>query len=231
MTKVCTVYNLGLVDYRQGLSLQEKLLASRKAGVIPDVLLLLEHPSVFTMGLSGADEHIMVPADALAEEGIPVFSTNRGGDVTYHGPGQIVGYPILSLRENDLTVHQYIWNLEEVVLRTLTDYGIDGQRIEELRGVWVRNEKVCSIGVRVSGATTMHGFALNVNNDLKFFSYIVPCGITGVSMTSVAKLLGHEVEIKETQEILLRHFSSVFGLHLQNSERPDEWLNPSNPHG
>jgi lipoate-protein ligase B len=219
------------VDYRQGLLLQEKLLASRKSGAISDVLLLLEHPSVFTMGLSGADEHIIVPKEALAEEGIPVFSTNRGGDVTYHGPGQIVGYPILSLRENGLTVHEYVWNLEEVVIRTLADYEIDGHRVSELRGVWVGAEKVCSIGVRVSGAITMHGFALNVNTDLKYFSYIVPCGITGVSMTSIAKLLGHEVAIEETQRILLRHFSSVFGLHLQNSERPDEWLNPSNPHG
>jgi len=126
-----------LVDYQQGFSLQEKLLASRKSGAISDVLLLLEHPSVLTVGHTGADENIIVPAEALVEEGIPVFYTNRGGDVTYHGPGQIVGYPILNLRENGLTVHQYIWDLEEVVIRTLADYGIDGQRVKELRGVWV----------------------------------------------------------------------------------------------
>jgi lipoate-protein ligase B len=220
-----------LLDYHQGLLLQEKLLASRKSGAISDVLLLLQHPSVFTMGLSGADEHIIVPKEALIEEGIPVFSTNRGGDVTYHGPGQIVGYPILSLRENGLTVHEYVWNLEEVVIRTLADYEIDGHRVSELRGVWVGAEKVCSIGVRVSGAITMHGFALNVNTDLKYFSYIVPCGITGVSMTSIAKLLGHEVAIEETQKILLRHFSLVFRVTLQNSERPDEWLNLSSLSG
>ncbi|MBN1383128.1 MAG: lipoyl(octanoyl) transferase LipB [Deltaproteobacteria bacterium] len=225
MTKVCAVYNLGLVDYRQGLLLQEKLLASRKSGAISDVLLLLEHPSVFTMGRAGKDENIVTPTDALAEEGIPVFYTSRGGDVTYHGPGQIVGYPILDLRENGLTVHQYIWNLEEVVIRTLADYGIDGRRVEKLRGVWVGNEKICSLGVRISSATTMHGFALNVNTNLKFFSYIVPCGITGVSMTSISKLLGHEAEIEETQKILLRYFSQVFKVTLQDRERPDEWLN------
>ena len=231
MTNVCVVYNLGLIDYRQGLLLQEKLLASRKSGAISDVLLLLQHPSVFTMGRSGTDENIIVPKEALVEEGIPVFYTNRGGDVTYHGPGQIVGYPILNLRENGLTVHQYVWNLEEIVVRTLTDYGIDGHRVKGLRGVWVGDEKVCSIGVRISGVISMHGFALNVNTNLKYFSYIVPCGITGVSMTSLSKLLGHEVKIEETQKILLRHFSLVFRLHLQYSERPDEWLNWSNLSG
>jgi len=231
LTNVCVVYNLGLIDYRQGLLLQEKLLASRKSGAISDVLLLLQHPSVFTMGRSGTDENIIVPKEALVEEDIPVFYTNRGGDVTYHGPGQIVGYPILNLRENGLTVHQYVWNLEEIVVRTLTDYGIDGHRVKGLRGVWVGDEKVCSIGVRISGVISMHGFALNVNTNLKYFSYIVPCGITGVSMTSLSKLLGHEVKIEETQKILLRHFSLVFRLHLQYSERPDEWLNWSNLSG
>jgi lipoyl(octanoyl) transferase len=169
--------------------------------------------------------------DTLDKEGIQVVYTNRGGDITYHGPGQIVGYPILNLSENDLTVHQYVWSLEEIIIRTLADYGIDGQRVASKRGVWVGDEKICSIGLRVSGAISMHGFALNVNTDLKYFSYIVPCGLTGVSITSLAKLLGREVAIEETQEILLRHFFQVFNFKLEYKERPDEWSTLLNLNG
>jgi len=155
--KVCLVYILGLVDYHKGLLLQERLLTLRKCGAISDVLLLLQHPSVLTIGRSGVDKNIIVSKETLIEEGIPVFYTNRGGDVTYHGPGQIVGYPILHLTENNLTVHQYVWNLEEIVIRTLADFGIVGQRISELRGVWVGGEKISALGVRISGRVTMHG--------------------------------------------------------------------------
>lgn len=231
MAKVCLVYDLGLVDYREGLLLQEKLLNSRKSGAIADVLLLLQHPSVFTIGCSGVVENIIVPRETLVKEDIPVFHTNRGGDVTYHGPGQLVGYPILNLREEGLTAHQYIWNLEEVVIRTLADFGIGGQRVSRRRGVWVGEEKVCALGLRVSGEVSMHGFALNVNTNLKYFTYIIPCGITGMSITSVSKLLGREVEIGEVQVNLLRHFSQVFKLNLENGERLDEWLAPSGPSG
>ena len=227
MTKVCLVCDLGLVDYREGLLLQEKLLNSRKSGAISDVLLLLQHHSVFTIGRSGIAENIIVPRETLVKEGIPVFHTNRGGDVTYHGPGQLVGYPILNLREDGLTAHQYVWNLEEVVIRTLADFGIGGQRVPGRRGVWVGEEKVCALGLRVRGGVSMHGFALNVNTNLKYFSYIIPCGITGVSITSVSKLLGREVEIDEIQKSLLRHFSQVFRLTLEYGERFNKWLAPS----
>ena len=231
MPKVCLVYDLGLVDYQKGLLLQERLLNSRKRGAISDVLLLLQHPSVFTIGRSGIVENIIVAKETLVKEGIPVFHTNRGGDVTYHGRGQIVGYPILNLRENGLTAHQYIWNLEEVVIRTLVNFGIGGQRVSGRRGVWVGEEKVCALGLRVSGEVSMHGFALNVNTNLKYFTYIIPCGITGVSITSVSKLLGHEVEIGEIQENLLWHFSQVFRFTLEYGERLDKWLVPSNLSG
>lgn len=227
MTKVCLVYDLGLVDYREGLLLQEKLLNSRKSGAIADVLLLLQHPSVFTIGRSGIVENIVVPKETLVKENIPVFHTNRGGDVTYHGPGQLVSYPILNLREDGLTAHQYVWNLEEVVIRTLADFGIGGQRVLGQRGVWVGEEKVCALGLRVRGEVSMHGFALNVNTNLKYFTYIIPCGIAGVSITSVSKLLGHEVEIDEIQKSLLRHFSQVFRLTLEYGERFNKWLAPS----
>ncbi len=229
--KVCLVCDLGLVDYHKGLLLQEKLLNLRKSGTISDVLLLLQHPSVFTIGRSGIVENVIVPKETLVKEGIPVFHTNRGGDITYHGPGQLVGYPILNLREDGLTVHQYVWNLEEVVIRTLADFGIGGQRVSRRRGVWVGEEKVCALGLRVSGEVSMHGFALNVNTNLKYFTYIIPCGITGVSITSVSKLLGHEVEIGEIQENLLRHFSQVFRFTLEYRERLDKWLAPSNLSG
>ena len=227
MTKVCLVYDLGLVDYHKGLLLQERLLDSRKSGAIPDVLLLFQHPSVFTMGRSGIVENIIVPEETLVKEGIPVFHTNRGGDITYHGPGQLVAYPILNLREDGLTVHQYVWDLEEIVIRTLADFGIGAQRISGRRGVWVGRQKICALGLRISREVSMHGFALNVNTNLKYFTYIIPCGITGVSITSVSKLLGHEVEIEEIQENLLRHFSQVFRLTLEYGERLDKWLAPS----
>jgi len=227
LTKVCLVYDLGLVDYHKGLLLQERLLDSRKSGAIPDVLLLFQHPSVFTMGRSGIVENIIVPEETLVKEGIPVFHTNRGGDITYHGPGQLVAYPILNLREDGLTVHQYVWDLEEIVIRTLADFGIGGQRVSGRRGVWVGRQKICALGLRISREVSMHGFALNVNTNLKYFTYIIPCGITGVSITSVSKLLGHEVEIGEIQENLLRHFSQVFRLTLEYGERLDKWLAPS----
>ena len=225
--KVCLVYDLGLLDYHEGLLLQEKLLNSRKRGTISDVLLLLQHPSVFTMGRSGIVENIIVPEETLVKEGIPVFHTNRGGDITYHGPGQLVGYPILNLREDGLTVHQYVWDLEEVVIRTLADFGIGGQRVLGCRGVWVGREKVCALGLRISGEVSMHGFALNVNTNLKYFTYIIPCGIIGVSITSASKLLGRGVEMGEIQESLLRHFSQVFKFALEYGERLDKWLEPS----
>jgi len=231
LTKVCSVYDLGLVDYREGLLLQEQLLNFRKSGAIADVLLLLQHPSVFTIGCSGVVENIIVPRETLVKEDIPVFHINRGGDVTYHGPGQLIGYPILNLREDGLTAHQYVWNLEEVAIRTLADFGIGGQRVSGRRGVWVGEEKVCALGLRVSGEVSTHGFALNVNTNLKYFTYIIPCGITGVSITSVSKLLGREVEIGEVQVNLLRHFSQVFKLTLEYRERLDEWLVPSSPSG
>jgi len=231
LTKVCLVYDLGLVDYNKGLLLQEKLLNSRKAGAISDVLLLLQHPSVFTIGRSGIAENVIASEETLVKEGISVFHTSRGGDVTYHGPGQLVGYPILNLRENSLSVHRYVWDLEEIVIRTLADFGISGQRVSERRGVWVGEEKVCALGLRVSREVSMHGFALNVNTDLKYFTYIIPCGITGVSITSVSKLLGHEVAIREIQESLLRHFSQVFRFTLKFGERLDKWLVPSNQSG
>jgi len=219
LTRVCLVYDLGLIDYDKALELQEKLLNSRKSGAISDVLLLLQHPSVFTIGRSGSAKDITVSEEILDKENIPIFRTSRGGEVTYHGPGQLVGYPILHLKEDGLTLHQYVWNLEDVIIRTLTDFGIDGQRVSGRRGVWVGDEKICSLGLRISREVSMHGFSLNVNTNLKYFTYIVPCGITDVSITSVSKLLGRQVTIEEVKEKLLQHFSQVFELKLERGGR------------
>ncbi|MDD5082276.1 MAG: lipoyl(octanoyl) transferase LipB [Dehalococcoidales bacterium] len=231
MRRNCQVYDLGLIEYQQALTIQEKLLDLRKSGAITDALLLLQHPSVFTIGRSGTEENIIVSGDTLVQEGIPVFRASRGGDITYHGPGQLVGYPILNLRENHLNVHQYVWNLEETVIRTLGDFGIEGGRVVGRRGVWVGDQKACALGVRISREVSMHGFALNVNTKLKYFTYIVPCGIVGASVTSISKLLGREVTVDEVKGHLLSHFEQVFQRTLQHEGRLDEWLALPSPAG
>ena len=215
----CLVYNLGLIDYDKAFELQERLHKARKAGAISDVLLLLQHPPVFTIGRSGTANDIIASEEVLDRENIQVFRTSRGGEVTYHGPGQLVGYPILHLRQNKLTVHQYVWNLEEMVMRTLADFGIESQRVAGRRGVWVGGEKVCSLGLRISSEVSMHGFSLNVNTDLRYFTYIIPCGITDATITSLSRLLGHEVKMEEVEEKLLRRFSEVFDFELERRER------------
>ncbi|MFC1899272.1 lipoyl(octanoyl) transferase LipB [Chloroflexota bacterium] len=222
--KNCLIYDLslGLTGYRSGLRLQEQLLDSRKRGDTPDVLILLQHPSLFTVGRSGKMRNVTASKDLLVNAEIPVFITNRGGDVTYHGPGQLVGYPVLHLRESGLTVREYVWNLEEVVIRILADFGITGKRIPRLRGVWVKKEKICSLGLRINGAVSMHGFALNVNTDLSYFNYIIPCGISGVSITSLAKLTGHSIEMAGVVEKLLHHFREMFSFNLEYDERISE---------
>ena len=230
-TKICAVTYLGITPYQSALKLQQRLVRSRTEGSIPDLLLLLQHPAVLTIGRFRGQEDIIVPLERLAEEGIEVFHTNRGGGITYHGPGQLVGYPILNLRENHLGVRQYIWKLEEVIIRTLADFGVGGQRVSGRRGAWVGEEKVCALGLRISGQVSWHGFALNVNTDLKYFTYIIPCGITGVSITSLSKLLGHALEIGEVQKNLLRHFSRVFRFTLEYGGRLDKWLAPPGPSG
>lgn len=213
----CLADYLGVVPYGRALEMQQKLLAARADGLIPDVLLLLEHPPVFTIGRFRGDSDILAPADVLAEKGIEVFHTNRGGSVTYHGPGQLVGYPILNLKENGLGVREYIWKLEEVIIRLLISLGIEGYRMpEHLAGVWAEGKKVCSIGIRVAHYVTMHGFALNINDDLRHFDYINPCGIKGSNiMTSVSELLGKTITVEALVDASLQSFSEVFGLKCE----------------
>jgi lipoate-protein ligase B len=204
---------LGAIPYESALKLQRRLVQARGERSIPDVILLLEHPSVLTMGRFRGKEDIIVPRQVLAQQGIAVVYTNRGGSITYHGPGQLVGYPILDLKELGLGVREYIAKLEEVIVRLLLDMGIRAHRVARFPGsVWVGNEKVCSIGIHVSHYITMHGFALNVNTDLRHFQYINPCGMEGKMMTSISKLLGYSVAVETITGALLDSFSEIFEL-------------------
>ncbi len=204
------VRRLGRIPYGQGLELQERLVAERQAGLVPDTLLLLEHDPVFTLGRNARAENVLLPVDALRARGFEVFETGRGGDVTYHGPGQAVGYPILDLKPDRQDVHRYVRDLEEVMIRTCSDYGIEARRVEGMSGCWVGEEKVGAIGVRLSRWVTSHGFAFNVDLDLAPFRMIVPCGIPAKGVTSLEKLLGRRVAIDETMDRLAVNLLSVF---------------------
>jgi lipoate-protein ligase B len=221
--KVCIATYLGMVPYKVALNLQQELKQARAEGKISDVILLLEHPSVFTVGRFRGGEDIIVPPETLAREGIAVFHTDRGGGITYHGPGQLVGYPIVNLKENGLGVREYIWKLEAAIIKMLLALGIQGYRLAGCPGVWASGKKVCSIGIHVSRGITAHGFALNVTNDLRYFKeYIRPCGLQGEVMTSISTLLGNPVQIGEIIGKFLPSFSETF--HLDCKQETDRWL-------
>jgi len=205
------VRRLGRVAYADALRLQEGLVAERQAGRGPDVLLLLEHDPVFTLGRNARAEHVLLPAAELRARGYEVFETGRGGDVTYHGPGQVVGYPILGLAPDRCDVHRYVRDLEEVLIRTCADHGVGAGRVPGMTGVWVGAEKVGAIGVRIARWVTSHGFALNVSTDLAPFDLIVPCGIRGRGVTSLSRLLGRPVSTAEVESRLATHLADVFG--------------------
>jgi lipoyl(octanoyl) transferase len=222
LSKVCVAPCLGIVPYQSALRLQQGLAEARAEGKIGDVLLLLQHPPVFTIGRFRGGEDMTVPPEMLARLGIAVFHANRGGGITHHAPGQLVGYPILSLKENDLGTREYIRKLEETIIRLLLLLGIQGHRVAEYPGVWVGEKKICSIGIHISHHITTHGFALNVSNDLRYFEYVRPCGLPGEVMTSVAELLGHPAPMETIIEALLPCFSDVFGLSCK--QESDRWL-------
>jgi len=179
---------------------------------VGDLLLFAEHPHVLTLGVrgDGGRSHILATAEALARRGIEVHETGRGGDITYHGPGQIVGYPIVDLKPDRCDVHRYVRDLEDVLIRTAADYGLDAGRVEGLTGVWVGREKLAAIGVRISRWITSHGFALNVSTNLDYFDLIIPCGIPDRGVTSLERLLGRPIDSLEVQDRLANHLSSVF---------------------
>jgi lipoyl(octanoyl) transferase len=206
------VRRLGLISYADALELQADLVARRRAGEIPDTLLLLEHPHVITLGSGAHEENVLVSPQERAARGIELFETGRGGDVTYHGPGQLVGYPILDLKPDRQDLHRYLRDLEEMLIGVLGEFGLEGSRKEGLTGAWVGDRKVAAIGVRVSsGWITSHGFALNVSTDLSFFGAIVPCGIRDHGVGSISGETGRAVAMAEAEAAVVRQMGRIFG--------------------
>ena len=214
------VRRLGRVRYADGLDLQARLVAERQSGLIPDTLLLLEHEPVFTLGRNARHQNVLFPEEALRARGFEVFEAGRGGDVTYHGPGQVVGYPILDLAPDRRDVHRYVRDLEEVMIRTCHDYGVEAVRIPGLTGTWVGNEKIGAIGVRIARWVTSHGFAFNVGTDLEPFRLIVPCGIADRGVTSLERLLGRAVALEGVMDRLALHFAAVFARAVASDAAP-----------
>jgi lipoyl(octanoyl) transferase len=206
------VLRLGRVGYESALELQQQLLEARQEGRRPDTLLLLEHPPTFTFGARARPEHLLVPSEELEWRGVSLHPTRRGGDITYHGPGQLVGYPIFALSHQGRDVHRYVRNLEEALIRTLSALGIASGRSPGQTGVWVGDEKIAAIGVEVRRWVARHGFALNVTTDLSHFDWIVPCGIADKGVTSVEKVLGKAPAWRNIEDEIIRQFETVFGL-------------------
>jgi lipoyl(octanoyl) transferase len=222
--------DLGLIEYKQAWDLQEKLHAevvnrklAKRYGHTEEAkhyLLFCEHPHVYTLGRSGDEKNLLVDAKGLQKNEATFYKNNRGGDITYHGPGQIVGYPILDLDEFFTDIHKYLRYLEEAIIQTLAEYGVEAGRINGLTGVWIQGDnsikarKICAFGVRCSRWVTMHGFAFNVNTDLKYFGNIIPCGIQDKAVTSLEKELGRKVDIDDVKEKVKRHFEDIFEAKL-----------------
>ena len=206
------IRRLGVVPYAQALELQTQLVEERRSGRIPDQLLLLQHPPVITLGVKARNDrsHVLASPAVLEEQGVALFETGRGGDVTYHGPGQLVGYPILDLRPDRCDVHRYVRDLEEALIGTAGVFGVSAGRIAGLTGAWVGKEKLAAIGVRISRWITSHGFALNVGPNLSHFSLIVPCGIEGKGVTSIEALLGRSIPMREVEDAAIASFATVF---------------------
>lgn len=222
--KNCQIVDLGLIGYAAAYALQKRVVAARKADAIGDVLLLCEHTPVITQGRNGKREHLLVSENVLRQRNVEFYETSRGGDITYHGPGQLVGYPILNLGAIRKDVVWYVRMLEEVMIRTTAEFGMEAYRVEGKTGIWVAvasgvEEKLGAIGVHISRWVTSHGLAYNFSTDLRNFDLIVPCGIAGRKAASLEKLLGRAVNLKEVAPRISKHFGEVFGLEMQESSR------------
>lgn len=215
----CLVAELGTIDYDSALDLQTNLVTLRRESKLPDMLLLLEHPHVYTVGRRVTPSHLILTEEEMKMKGVKLFHSDRGGDITYHGPGQLVGYPILEIGGISM-IRYYMRNLEEVLLRTVHDFGIDADRLPGFPGVWFGLEKLASIGLRVSRGITKHGFALNVSPDLCYFDGIIPCGLNDKGVTSISKILGQDVPLSLVQAQVVKNFGRVF--HLQMVPVPGE---------
>ncbi len=206
------VQRLGRIGYAEGVDRQKALVQARIAGDIEDTLLFVEHPPVITLGVRtrGATANVRADAGVLAARGVEIHETGRGGDVTFHGPGQLVGYPIIDLKPDRQDVHRYVRDLEEVLIRTAADFGLEAARLKGFSGAWVGEAKLAAIGVRISRWVTSHGFALNVTTDLSGFDLIVPCGIADRGVTSLSTLLGRGVAMADVERSVVTHFAAVF---------------------
>jgi len=209
------VLDLDVMPYEEALTLQEHLVAKRSQGEIRDTLILLEHPPVVTITRKKTASDILAPLEKLRNEGIAIYKTNRGGDITYHGPGQLVGYPILDLKNHGKDLHRYVHTIEETLINLLKDFDVEGHRESGYPGVWVNDEKIAAIGIAVKkGWISMHGFSLNVDPRLDHFSLIIPCGIKDKGVTSLRKVLGKTVDKQQVRQRLMRHFSHMFHLDM-----------------
>ncbi len=221
----CHTIDLGLIGYAEAWALQKRIVAARKAAAIEDVLLVCEHPHVITQGRNGKREHLLASEHVLRQKGVEYYETSRGGDITYHGPGQIVGYPILNLGAIRRDVVWYVRMLEEAMIRATSEFGITAERIAGKTGIWVKSgdteEKLAAIGVHISRWVTSHGFAYNVSTDLRYFDLIVPCGIADRKATSLEKLLGRSVEQVEVVPRIARHLGELFGLEMQEASKKE----------
>lgn len=217
--KALAVRRLGLVPYADGLELQRQLVEERKADRIPDTLLLLQHPHVLTVGVKkDGKEHILATPERLSSLHVDVFETGRGGDVTYHGPGQLVGYPIIDLNPDRRDVHKYVRDLEEVMIRVCAVYGLTADRVKGFSGAWIGDEKIGAIGVRISRWVTSHGFAFNVTTDIDFFNLIVPCGIADKGVTSLAAKLKTPPSMSEVEDRFVENFLKVFNREIRHQQ-------------
>lgn len=202
--------DLGIVDYQEAWDLQKEIFQLRYEEKIPDTLILLEHPHTYTLGKVADKENLVGDSEYLSKKNIKVYDIDRGGDITYHGPGQIVGYPIINLNDWRKDTHKYLRGLEEILIQTCAEYGLTGTRNSAYTGVWIEDRKIAAIGIKVSRWITMHGFAFNVNTDLELFNGIIPCGIKEKGVTSLSKETGNPIELHEVKQKILNHFTEFF---------------------
>jgi lipoate-protein ligase B len=220
------IIDLGLIDYKEAWDLQRDLWSRRVKGELPDLLLFLEHPHVITLGRRGSRSYLIASQEVLDAMAIPVYHVERGGDVTYHGPGQLVVYPVLDLKGYGYRLIRYVDQLEEVILRTLKDFGIEGKKDSLNRGVWVSGEKIASLGVTIRRWVSFHGLALNYKTDLSYFDLIHPCGLVGKKMTSMEKILGEKVPREDVVARIIFHFGGIFGGEWIEKELDDLGVSP-----
>lgn len=214
--------DLGLIDYKEAWDLQKEIHGLRSDGKSNDVLFLLEHPHTYTLGKVADKKNLIGSEEYLDKNKISVYDIDRGGDITYHGPGQIVGYPIIDLQEWEMDTHKYLRGLEEVIIKTCAEYGVEGTRNPKYTGVWIEDRKIAAIGIKVSRWITMHGFAFNINTDLDFFKGIIPCGITDKDVTSLSRETGRSVELAEVKEKLTLNFKAIFGYNKMTAAAREE---------